>query len=91
MQSPCEEYGSIESVKMRQVAMMEVRHEKQWRRAGEFLTEKEGRLPIGRRLPTCPTTRRPSDRRAATETTGAVIFATAPQCTYTVSFLDQGS
>jgi len=61
MKTPGDEQGLAEGVVVRQAASVNGGHLRAWGLREEFLKEVEGRLPIGRRMPSCPTGQRQVD------------------------------
>jgi len=61
MKTPGDEQGLAEGVVVRQAASVNGGHLRAWGLREEFLKEVEGRLPIGRRNPSCPTGQRQVD------------------------------
>ena len=55
MQTPCEEGSLARRMIVRQPTAVKCDHEKMWALGENILTKVAGRLPIGRRLTTCPT------------------------------------
>jgi hypothetical protein len=58
MKTPGDEQGLADGVVVRQASSVNGGHLRAWSLREDFLKEVEGRLPIGRRMPSCPTCHR---------------------------------